>query len=139
MKYGERYGKVKQVKFGGLNHTVGAGDGAIWDMQNMTGDHYPVLATRERRRLFRKLEKPGGIFAWNKLCWVDGNQFFYDGVAKGKVTEGMKTFASIGRYVVIFPDKCYYNMDTDTYGNLEAKWQGEILTFGNGLLYEEDR
>lgn len=138
MKYGARYGKAKQVKFGGLNHTVGAGDGAIWDMQNMTGDHYPVLATRERRHLFCKLEKPGGIFAWDKLCWVDGTQFIYDGEVKGEVTEGLKTFASIGRFVVIFPDKCFYNMDTDTFGSLEARWQSEKLTFGNGLLYGEE-
>ena len=46
MKYADQLTKGKQVKFRGLNHSIGARDGEIWDMQNMTGDHYPLLCTR---------------------------------------------------------------------------------------------
>ena len=71
LRYADGIGKSTQIQFGGLNHNYGAADGEIWDMKNMTSDHYPVLATRERRRLFMKLNEPGGIYAWDKLCWVD--------------------------------------------------------------------
>lgn len=137
MKYADNIRKAKQVKFGGLSHYIGAEDGGIWDMQNMTSDHYPVLATREKRYLYRILTEPGGIYVWDKLCWVDGDKFYYDGVEKGSVTPGMKTFSSMGPYIIILPDKCYYNIDTDVFGNLEAAWSGDSLTFTNGLLYEE--
>ena len=46
MKYAERTSKGNQTKFGGLNHTMGAGDGEIWDMRNLTSDHAPVLSTQ---------------------------------------------------------------------------------------------
>jgi len=137
LTYASGIKKGKQVAFKGLNHTLGADDGDIYSMTNMTSDHSPVLATRERRYLYRKLNNPGGLFAWNKLCWVDGEKFYYDGEEKGTVSPGQKSFASLGAYIVILPDKCYYNGETDTFGSMEAKWTGEKLTFTNGILYEE--
>lgn len=137
MKFADGIAKSKQVKFAGLNHTAGAGDGELWDMENMTGDHHPVLASRSPRRMYRKLEKPGGIFAWEKLCWVDGTAFFFDGVERGQVSEGKKQFATLGAYVLIFPDKCWYNVESGDFGSMEAVWNGAALTFGSGLLYGE--
>ena len=136
MKYADGIAKVQQIKFGGLNHTYAASDGELWDMKNLSSDHAPVLATRQLRKVYRKLEKPGGLFCWEKLCWVDGTGFFVEGEEKGKVSEGMKTFASLGRYIIIMPDKCWYHVDTEEFGSLEAKWEGASLTFTNGIYYD---
>lgn len=138
MLYADGIGKSQQVKFGGLNHTLGAGDGELWDMKNLTGDHYPLLAVRERRRKYRTLTAPGGLFAWDGLAWVDGTVFYYKGVSRGVVMEGQKIFAALGAYIVIFPDKAYYNTETEEFGSLESVWRGSSLTFTNGLLYEEE-
>ena len=137
MKYSDGIVKGKQIKFGGMNHSRGAGDGELWDMRNLTSDHYPLLATRAPRLKYRTLTAPGGLFSWDGLCWVDGTSFYFRGEEKGKVAEGEKTFASMGAYVIIFPDKCYYNVDTGEFGSMEAKWTGNELTFGDGLLYGE--
>ena len=138
MKYQDGIGKVTQVKFGGLNRTAGAGDGDLTDMLNLTSDHYPVLSVRPPRYLHKILADPGGIYAWDKLCWVDGEGFYYDGKRKGTVTRGQKVFGHVGAYIVILPDKAYYNLVTDTFGSLEARWSGQELYFGNGKLYEEE-
>ena len=138
MKYADGITKSKQVVFGGLNHSAGAGDGELWDMKNLTSDHHPVLASRQTRRLYKTLSSGGGLFSWEGLCWVDGTSFFFRGEEKGKVTPGKKNFASLGSYILIFPDKCYYNIDTGEFGSMEARWQGTKLTFGNGLLYGEE-
>lgn len=137
-KYAERMAKSKQIKFYGLEHTLSAGDGDIWDMRNLTSDHAPVLAVRDRRWRIRKLEKPGGLYSWGKLIWVDGTGFYYDGALKGEVSEGQKHFAALGPNVIILPDKKYYNTETDTFGALEAGWEGRALRFGNGTLYGEE-
>lgn len=138
MKYADGIRKSTQIRFGGLNHSLGAGDGELWDMKNLTSDHYPLLASRAPRLFYKKLAEPGGIYSWDGLCWVDGTSFFFDGVEKGKVTAGDKQFASIGACIIIWPDKCYYNVDTGEFGHMEAKWEGAKLTFGDGLLYGED-
>lgn len=137
MKFADGISKSKQVKFGGLNHTTGAGDGELWDMRNMTSNHHPVLASRNRRMLYKTLAAPGGLFVREGLCWVDGTSFYFNGEEKGMVTEGKKQFATIGAYILIFPDKCYFNTESGEYGSMEAKWSGDSLTFGNGLLYGE--
>ena len=54
------------------------------------------------------------------------------------MTAGQKTFAALGAYIVIFPDKAWYNTLTGEFGSLEATWSGSSLTFTNGKLYEED-
>ncbi len=137
MKYADGIVKSKQIQFGGLNHTLGAGDGELWSMRNLTSDHYPVLATRSPRLKYRTLTQPGGLFSWDGLCWVDGTAFFFDGQEVGQVTAGEKVFASMGAYIVIMPDKCYYNVQTGEFGPMEAKWTGESLQFGDGTLYGE--
>ena len=135
--YADGIKKGQQVKFGGLNHNLGADDGELWDMRNLTSDYFPLLATRAQRRLYRTLERAGGLYCWEKLCWVDGTGFYYDGERKGTVTAGQKTFAALGAYIVIFPDKAWYNTLTGEFGSLEASWSGGSLTFTNGKLYEE--
>ena len=135
MKYFDGIGKSKQIKFGGLDHNPGAKDGTMWDMQNLTSSYYPLLASREKRRLCRKLEEPGGLFSWNGLCWVDGTGFYFEGVRRGTVTKGQKVFASMGPYIVIFPDKCWYNINTGEFGAMESKWSGNSLDIENGMLY----
>ena len=131
-------GNAYQARFNGLNHTVGAGDGELWDMRNLTSDHYPVLATRPRRLLYRTLTQPGGLFSWDGLAWVDGDGFWYKGERKGTVTPGQRTFAALGAYIVIWPDKAWYNVDSGEFGSLEAAWSGASLTFTNGKLFDED-
>ena len=93
---------------------------------NLCSDYHPLLATRQRRMLYKTLQAPGGLFCWDKLCWVDGTTFYYDGAAKGTVTAGQKTFTALGVYIVIFPDKAYYNTAADEFGNLEATWDRRL-------------
>lgn len=137
LPYADGIQQAQQTEFGGLNHTLGAGDGELYDMVNLTGDYYPMLASRRKRMRYRTLEAPGGLFAWDKLAWVDGDGFYYAGERKGTVAPGQKTFAALGAYIVIFPDKAYYNTRTGDFGSMESVWKGASLTFTNGLLYGE--
>ena len=137
MKYADRYTRSVQVKFKGLNHTEGAADGEIYRMRNMSSNHYPVLATREKRYRVATIENPGGLVALDKLGCVSGTDFYYDGVVRGQVSQGEKTFGVIGTTIIILPDKCYYNAATEVFGSMESKWEGQKLKFCNGLLYGE--
>lgn len=138
MKYGSGIAKAQQVKFGGLNHTMGAKDGQLWDMKNLTGDHAPLLSTRAPRMLYRTIPGCSTLFSWEGLCWVAGTEFFFQGEKKGNVTEGEKVFGSLGAYIVIFPDKAYFDTVSGEFGSLESSWSGESVTFTNGLLYDEE-
>ena len=47
--YGSRLQKMTQVQFGGLRHNDNCADGEIYDMINLSSDHWPCLGTREPR------------------------------------------------------------------------------------------
>lgn len=119
LKYNSRIGKTIQEKFAGYNHTMDAGDGDIWDMQNLSSRYAPLLTTRLPRKQIASLSAPNGLYAMEELAYVDGTNFYYNGVQKGTVADGRKTFASLGNRIIIMPDKCYYDTEQDEFGTLE--------------------
>lgn len=128
--------KQTTIRFGGYNHTLGACDGDIWDMQNLTSDHYPVLSPRGPRYLIRTVENPNGLFCKDGVYYVAGTGFYKDGVQKGTVTSGKKQITALGAYIIIFPDKKIYNVLTDTFSGMESSFSGSVQ-IKNGTYAEE--
>ena len=127
VSYADGIRKHQAVQFGGYNHNLYAGDGEIWDMENLTSDLFPLLSSRRPRYKLRTLAKPNGFYARDGLYWVDGTGFYRDGILKGTVTDGRKQFESLGAYIVILPDMAYYNVLTDVFGSINAAWSGAAV------------
>lgn len=138
MQYVKRNRMATQVQFGGMNHTQGARDGEIWDMENMCTDHYPVLASRLPRYKIGTLAQPGGLVALDKLGWVDGSGFYYDGQKVAEVTPGKKHFCTMGKRILILPDKLVFNTEDGTITGMGSKWEGTGAVFQDGKLYDEN-
>ena len=129
------------TRFTGLDHRPKVKQTAFWDMRNMSGEKLPVMAARKKRRYLRTLRDPGGLFAHDSLCWVDGTGFFYDGERVGAVTEGQKQMVRMGAQVLIWPDAVYYNAQTGEFGQLGAKVYREEISChicrADGEKYED--
>ncbi len=138
----DRIRKHQTIKFGGYDHNKSAQDGAIYDMQNMASDEYPLLATRKKRYKLRDLNSPRGIFAHDGVYVVEGTSLKLLGAQASddrviaSVSEGEKTFACLGPYVIVLPDKIYYNKDTRESGSLEVSYVGKA-TIGDGTYAGE--
>lgn len=137
MVYGSGIRKSTQVQFRGYDHNLSAQDGALWDMKNLTSDLYPLLSPRPPRWKVETLTKPNGLYAKDGLYWVDGTGFYADGVKRGTVTDSRKQFAALGAYVILLPDKAYYNRLTQEFGSLEASWSG-TADFQDGTYAGEE-
>jgi hypothetical protein len=129
--------KMTQVSFGGYNHNLYAGDGEIYDMRNMTSDYAPVLSPRPPRLLYRELTRPNGIYAKDGLMYADGTDLYYKGEIVGEVEDSVKTFGELGAYIVILPDKAYYNILLGEFGHIEASVTSAEggVTFKNGTIF----
>lgn len=137
MPYTSGIRKYQQIQFLGYNHNLSARDGELWDMKNLTSDFYPLLSPRLPRYKAGTLTKPNGLYAKDGLYWVDGTGFYAEGEKKGDVTDGKKIFSSLGAYIVIFPDKAYYNKLTGEFGSLASSWSGSAK-IQNGTYAGED-
>ena len=134
--------KSYQINFGGLNHTIGAVDSEIYDMKNLSSDHYPVLSPREKRKTLRTLSSPHAMLCYGEhMAWVDGSEFYYDGEIYGTVTAGEKTMAVLTNRIIIMPDKKYFDIRTAEakghYSTLDAlkaavtnQNQGDVYIIG---------
>lgn len=134
--YADGINKRRQINFGGYNHNLHGEDGELWDMENLSGELYPLLAPRNPRYRIARLEKPNGLYAKDGLYWVDGTDFYANGAPVGTVEDGEKRFAGMGAYIIILPDKAFYNRLTGEFGSLEAEWSGEVA-IQDGTYAEE--
>ena len=117
------------TQFGGYNHKLSCADGEFFDMENMTSAYFPILSPRNKRGICLDMVNPQGIIDKEVLMWVDNGILYKNGVACTLASsvslskEGGKTLAKMGAYVVIMPDKVWYNVDDGTSGNMGAESQ----------------
>ena len=118
--------------FTGYDNRPRAADGAFSDTWNLSSRQYPLLCTRKLRGSLGTMEAPGGLLGKDALCRVEQGTLYVNDLAT-PVTglhPGLKQMLSMGAYVLIFPDKVYYNTEDPTdYGCMEADLtlEGEIV------------
>lgn len=128
--------------FGGYNHNLRIGENEFYNMKNMTSDHYPVLSPRGKRGFYQRGEEnvtAQAMIAKDSLCYLDGtdlyiNDYHEDLSSYIKTDDEFypKQLVSMGAYIIILPDKVYYNTENGEFGNIEAEFvkeQGDPITF----------
>ena len=108
------------VNFQGLNLGEGRMDGEFSHTENISSVLSPCVTQSYARVLEGKYDAPNSLHTKEGLVLIDGTAVYYDGMEVGQVSLGRKEMATIGNYVVIFPDKVFYNVVTGEYGDMEA-------------------
>ena len=98
--------------FGGYDHNPRTAAGSFYGMENLTGEHFPVLSPRAARQKYVSAADFGGMISKRVLCYVDGTELVVGssrvemGLSKGK-----KMLVSMGAYIIIMPDRKYINTE----------------------------
>ena len=135
--------KKYTVSFRGLNYGEGAQDGEFADTYNLSTDQYPCITQRAKRVESGSFDNPTTIHAKGKLLVIDGLKVLYDGKQVNTnlplKSEGKKQTATIGNYIVIFPDKMYYKVPTEDtpdgeFGSMEEVYTAKNLKFTKSTI-----
>lgn len=118
--YAEAGGLNWQESFGGLNMNLSASEGEIAVMGNLTADHAPVLSARPKRYCVGEISPGGSLGGDEELYWAADGGFYYGGVLRGPLSEGPKSFYRLNHWIILWPDKLFYNTVTEEFGSLEA-------------------
>ena len=125
--------KKYSVLFRGINYGEGTQDGEFADTYNLSTDQYPCITQRAARIMEGKYILPSTLHAKGELLVIDGGDVLYGGNKVGEVKPGKKQTATVGNYIVIFPDKKYYKVPTEkeagVFGNMEIVCEMTGLSF----------
>lgn len=123
---GGRYESEVSV-FGGYNHNITCAFGEYYNMRNMSSLNAPVMETRQRRGLGKTLENPQGLLDKETVIIVDDCKLYADGeeIDLGDITltDTEKSMAKMGAYVIIMPDRVWYNTKTKESGRMDSYWK----------------
>lgn len=147
-KYDDGIKKHSQLEFGGYNHRISAKDGALWDMENLTGDLLPVLAPRKPRYKMKSLGDPKALHSGDGFFWVDGGCLYEleQGLIYDRLEQGEKTLVSLGDWLLVFPDRLYFRQaerlpSGEKYwesGSLYREFNTELSPQLQAVFYKED-
>lgn len=140
--------------FRGYNHNEIIADGEMFDMQNMSGDKYPVLSLRAKRGI-TSMDVEGqdpvpltGIHGRDQLVFVRGGKAYYNNREVGGLNtldaRYPKQIISFGAYVLIWPDKMWFSTvdENPVLESMDRLWSGsgENITLtmcrGDGTNYD---
>lgn len=116
------------VRFGGLNLGEDYQDGDFSDTKNVSNMLYPTITQRFGRVNEGVYEKPQAVYSKDGLLMIHNSKVLYrkkdetEFAEVGTVTEGEKQIATVGKYIIIYPDKVYYDTIDNVFGNMEAEW-----------------
>ena len=125
---------VVQTVFGGLNHNPGAKDGELYDMENLTGRDYPLLATRPPRTkmdvmdrepsvcVFRSGRSNQPVYVWamddedGQAAHISFHGAEWRSPLSGlSLSPGRKHFAVMGDRIIVMPDAVMITMVGSSY------------------------
>lgn len=125
--------------FGGYNHNLKIPEGEFYEMENLCGDDYPLLATRKQRNTLQAFGQnlEAMVSKGDELYYISGYDpttktcGFYAGDEKvmDLPNAGSRRFVSMGAYLLIWPDKVWYNTADGTHGNMEKKFSAAAGTY----------
>ena len=107
-------------QFGGVNKGLNISNNEFEDMQNMSNDYFPVIATRKKRGIIKTLTKCQGVCSGDRLTYIDDDVLYYNDSPVLTLSAGQeRQIVRMGAYICIFPDGIVYNTITDEVETIE--------------------
>ena len=119
----------KPLLFSGVNKQPMIEDTELSDGKCLDTESLPAISPRKPLKTIVEITTATDLLIVNdKLVYVSGTSFFYDGVSKGTVTAGLKSMVDFNGKIVIFPDKKYYDYVADTFGVMTCPYDIDYAT-----------
>lgn len=128
--------KKYTIAFRGLNYGEDWVDGELSDCKNLSSAKFPCLS-QSFERIVEKTYEDGcsTLFVKDGLIEVIGRNLYHEGNEIGQLNSGArKKMAAVGNYVVIFPDKMVYNVETGELTKMEQRVSAQGAVFTDSTL-----
>ena len=114
--------------FGGLNTTENYSEGEFRECFGISHLKFPMITQRQCMVKTGDFLSPEAAAFENKECVVDSGKLYYDGKEICETSAGEKQIALMNGYIMVFPDKIYYNTKTGETGKLYYEFDFSDIT-----------
>ena len=136
--YSVQTARSEIIAMRGINYSDQLQDGDLRESRSLSARRYPYITTRNARAQQSGYTAATALTAWGKLVAVEGTNLLYDGEVVGQVAAGEKQFAVVNTKMVIWPDKLYLDMNTQTVKPLGASYEHTGFSFTTSTLLSAD-
>ena len=128
--------KKSIITFGGINRQKSFTEGEMEDASAISHRLFPAITQREKSTLVFECDSPSSALVSGKECIATDSALYYDRKKVADLSNGEKTLAVLGKKIIVFPDKLYYDTTADEVGDLRglAQTHGAQLTFTENTL-----
>lgn len=132
--------KKSIVAFGGINTTNDFAVGEMEDAVAISHRLFPAITQREKTVLDFKCDSPSCAVFADEECVAASGALYYARKKVADLTQGEKMLAVLGKKIVVFPDKIYYDTHSGEVGDMRglASTQGAQVTFSDSALSVPD-
>ncbi len=133
LKKENRY-KRSIINFGGINLTGNYSPGELSDCTGITHSEFPFITQRKKSENTFSCNFPTAAIFGNAECIAAEDGLYYNRKKVGDLSPGKKQLVILGKRIVVFPDKMYYDTETTQFKSLS----GEVSTSGAKVTFTEN-
>lgn len=123
----------RMIAFGGLNVTKNIKEGELCECSGISHAAFPAITQRQKLQSVG-YTSPDAVHFEKELFVADGGKLYYGEKCVGECSLGKKQIVSINGRIIVFPDKIYYDTNTEELGSLEATYILDDVTFTSNSL-----
>lgn len=134
MTQAKKNSKEYVVNFKGLNYGEGYQSGEFSACENLSSAEAPCLTQRFGRAVAANYTDADAIHVKGALMVIAGGKVIYGGKEIGSVNEKRKQIANVGKYIIIYPDKVYYDTESGEFGSMDILHDAAKATFTHNTI-----
>ena len=122
---------------GGIENSYAGKMGKIIAALNVSSKQNPMITSMGK--LYRMSYPNDAICVGSygeNIYYNTRDSFYFNGVKKGNISFGEKVFVNFANRVYIFPDRIYYDLNTDTYEYFYRAVTAQLRIYKNDGQYE---
>ena len=128
------------INFGGINRTGDYSPGELMDCSGISHSEFPFITQRKKANvIFDCVNPTAAIFGENECVAADSG-LYYNRKLVGELSDGEKQLAVLGKHIVIFPDKVYFDTETGEIKSLtgESHTSGATVSFSANSISTDE-
>lgn len=123
--------KRSTLSFGGINLTQNYSSGELRNCTGISHNAFPSITQRDKSEMVFECLSPTAAIFENIECVATDDGLYYDRKKVGALSSGRKMLASLGKKIIVFPDKVCYDTESGELSDLS----GRCTTYGNTVTF----